>query len=117
MKTGDVRATCIALIKTRTGTGSRRAPRPTAIGWKLENSGVSASELSELCAVLLDGDARAAGACSGAWMPSATLRALLGEYRRVRAGGEIARRVLPGARAARGRARAVNGRATIPPPY
>jgi hypothetical protein len=90
MKNGDVRGACLALIRNRVGGATAaRAPRPAALGLRLQRGDLPPAELAALCAAVLrtlpvDADSAADGR---RWEPSPTLRALLGEYRRVQAGG------------------------------
>jgi hypothetical protein len=87
-RAADVRAVdrgvhiCVALVRNRT-SGSRRAPRAAALGWKLETGMVSAAEVAALCAAV-----RRELACAEAplrWVVPSALRVLLAEYRMVRA--------------------------------
>jgi len=79
----DVRTACLALVKNRTiRSSAARSPRPSALGWKLESGVVAPADLDALCESV-------SGALSGAatlrhWAASASLRALLVEYRAVR---------------------------------
>jgi hypothetical protein len=88
MKNGDVRGACLALIRNRVGGATAaRAPRPAALGLRLQRGDLPAGELAALCAAVLrtlplDADA---AADTRSWEPSPTLRALLGEYRLLRA--------------------------------
>lgn len=82
MKNVDVRGACLAIIRNRVGGATAaRAPRPAALGLRLQRGEVPAGELAALCAAML----RTLPADSDHWEPSAMLRALLGEYRRVQA--------------------------------
>jgi len=90
MKNGDVRGACIALIRNRVGaTGPARPPRPAALGLRLERSDLPPGELAALCAAALGalGSPGVAVDPPRRWEPSDALRALLGEYRRVRGRG------------------------------
>lgn len=84
MKNGDVRGACLALIKSRLGGAAMRTgTQPAALGWKLENASVSATELATLCAAsFTTGEALPGPYC---WRPSPALRAFFAEYRKIRA--------------------------------
>ena len=73
----DVRSACLALVKGR-APGSRRGPRPLALGWKLESGAVSPADIDALCA------SAQKAAPLRSWTSSAPLRALLIEYHAVR---------------------------------
>jgi hypothetical protein len=76
----DVRSACLTLIRRHTdGSTPRRAPRPLALGWKLESGMVPDAELNALCESL-----RGAAPALRCWVTSGPLRALLIEYRAVR---------------------------------
>jgi len=83
----SIRNACMALVRCRTGGPPVRAPRATALGWKL--SLLSAAEVDRLCADIV---AELTERGSARWTPHAPLRALLGEYARVRTAGRIRRR-------------------------
>ncbi|MDX2169067.1 MAG: hypothetical protein SF182_18510 [Deltaproteobacteria bacterium] len=87
MKNGDVRGACLAIIRNRVGgPAAARAPRPAALGLRLQRGDLPPGELAALCAAVLRTLPRASGAAAERrWEPSAALRALLGEYHRVQA--------------------------------
>jgi hypothetical protein len=79
MRNAELRRACVALIHNRVRAAApAEDPVPSAIGWHLENSQVSAGAMSALCA------ATVAGVRTARWRPSAALRALLREYHEVR---------------------------------
>jgi len=73
--------TCLALVRHRT-QGSRRAPRPAALGFKLVSGALPAAEVAALCAAVRSELARAGDAPR--WAAPGVLHALLVEYRAVR---------------------------------
>lgn len=82
----DVRTACLALVKGDAAPQPGRAPRPLALGWKLENGLLPTSELDALYEAFRD-DAQPADP----WTTSGPLRALLVEYQAVLRGGSRCR--------------------------
>ncbi len=77
---------CLALVRNGAGRGGEAVGvRPLALGWHLQQRGVSVRELLAACTAALNTVAaknQRSGAIS--WPPSGLLRALLGEYALVR---------------------------------
>ena len=100
MRNAELRRACLALVHNRVRAATPGAdPLPIALGFQLEQGGISPRAMVALCAGVL----RTAGGTP--WRPSAELRTLLLEYRAASAeqGGGGDR---PGTAARTGRARA-----------
>jgi hypothetical protein len=86
MKNSDVRSVCLALVRSRIGGAHLiKPPAASALGLRLEHSDVPPHELASLCGAAIEElRAQQGRAPAQRWQPSASLRALLLEYRRAR---------------------------------